>query len=143
MGIFKDLAPAVRKETKRVAVMTAVGVILMWVIFAAGHAIAPGRIPFNWTVLLGGLCGGAVAVLNFLMMGITVQKAASAPDEDSARLRVRASYSRRMMMQMLWVVLAIVLPCFQFAAGILPLLFPSTGIKILALTGRINSSGRS
>ena len=35
------------------------------------------------------------------------------------------------MMQMLWVILAIVLPCFQFVAGILPLLIPGTAIKLV------------
>ena len=35
------------------------------------------------------------------------------------------------MMQMLWVILTIVLPCFQFVAGILPLLIPGTAIKLV------------
>ena len=66
-------------------------------------------------------------------MGLTVQKVAAQTNEDAARTRMKASYSQRMMAQMLWVVLAIVLPCFQFAAGIIPLLFPSMGIKIMGI----------
>mgnify|MGYP000345413049 FL=1 len=36
-------------------------------------------------------------------------------------------------MQILWVILAIVAPCFHFVAGIAPLLFPGTGIKIMGI----------
>ena len=41
------------------------------------------------------------------------------------------------LMQMLWAVLAIVLPCFQFAAGILPLLIPGTAIKLMGIKNSI------
>ena len=71
--------------------------------------------------------------LNFFLMGVTVQKVASEANEDNARLRMKASYSRRTLLQMAWVVVAIAAPCFQFAAGILPLLFPSFGIKLRGL----------
>ena len=56
-------------------------------------------------------------------------------DEADARAMMKASYSRRMLMQGCWVVLAIILPCFQFAAGLIPLLFPGIGIKIANLAG--------
>lgn len=132
-SFFSDIQPAVKKETKRVAVMTGVGVILMWVIFGALHFFVPEKIPFNYTVILGGLAGGAVAVLNFFLMGLTVQKVAASTDEDSARMKMKASYSQRMLIQMLWVIVAIVAPCFHYAAGIIPLLFPGTGIKLMGI----------
>ena len=139
MNMFKDLAPAVKKETARVARITAICVVLMWVVFGILHAVMPEKVPLDYSVFLGGTGGGLVAVLNFLLMGASIQKAAAAADEDGARARIRLSYSRRMMMQMLWVIIAIVAPCFHFAAGILPLLFPSLGIKILTLTGKIST----
>ena len=80
-----------------------------------------------------GIGGGAVAVLNFFLMGLAVQKAASASDEGTARMKLKASYSQRFLMQILWVILAIVAPCFHFVAGIAPLLFPGTGIKIMGI----------
>ena len=36
-GLFGGLQPAVKKETKRVAVLTIVGVALMWAVFAVLH----------------------------------------------------------------------------------------------------------
>ena len=131
------MAPAVRQETRKVAIYVIGGVVLMWAGFAVGHRVDPQRIPFDYTVLLGGLGGGTVAVLNFLLMGMTVQKVASSEDEQLARSMMRASYSRRMMMQMLWVVAAIVAPCFQFVAGLLPLLFPGAGIRLAGVLGAL------
>ena len=130
-SILDNVQPAVKKETKRVVKITAVGLILMWILFAVLHFTMPDKVPLDYTVFLGGIGGGAVAVLNFFLMGLAVQKAASASDEGTARMKLKASYSQRFLMQILWVILAIVAPCFHFVAGIAPLLFPGTGIKII------------
>lgn len=132
-SILDNVQPAVKKETKRVVKITAVGLILMWILFAVLHFTMPDKLPLDYTVFLGGIGGGAVAVLNFFLMGLAVQKAASASDEGTARMKLKASYSQRFLMQILWVILAIVAPCFHFVAGIAPLLFPGTGIKIMGI----------
>lgn len=132
-NFWENVQPAVKKETKRVAVSTLIGVIVMWIVFAVLHMTMPDKVPLDYTVFLGGICGGLIAVLNFFLMGLTVQKVAASTDEDAARSRMKASYSQRMMLQMLWVIVAIVAPCFHFAAGIVPLLFPGMGIKILGI----------
>ncbi|MDO4339154.1 MAG: hypothetical protein Q4C91_13895 [Eubacteriales bacterium] len=137
-SLFGDIQPAVKKETKRVCISTAAGVVLMWIAFAVLHFAMPQQVPFDYTVILGGIGGAAIAVLNFFLMGLTVQKVAASTDEDAARSRMKASYSQRMLLQMLWVVVAIVAPCFQFAAGILPLLFPSIGIKLMGIMNKCN-----
>lgn len=131
--VFDSVQPAVKKETKRVVGMTGIGLILMWILFAVLHFAMPDKVPLDYTVFLGGIGGGAVAVLNFFLMGLAVQKAASASDEGTARMKLKASYSQRFLMQILWVILAIVAPCFHFVAGIAPLLFPGTGIKIMGI----------
>jgi hypothetical protein len=43
------------------------------------------------------------------------------------------SYSQRMLLQIIWIIIAIAAPCFHFAAGIAPLFFPSIGIKLRAI----------
>ena len=138
------IQPAVKKETLRVAAFTLAGTAVMFAVFAIGHRIWPEYVPFDYRVILGGLAGSAVAVLNFFLMGLTVQKIASQTDEEKARLIMKSSYSRRLLMQLLWIILAIVVPVFQFAAGIAPLFFPSLGIKLrgilMALSGKNPSS---
>ncbi len=132
-SILDNVQPAVKKETKRVVKITAVGLILMWILFVVLHFAMPDKVPLDYTVFLGGIGGGAIAVLNFFLMGLAVQKAASASDEGTARMKLKASYSQRFMMMILWVIVAIVAPCFHFAAGIAPLLFPGTGIKLVGI----------
>ena len=132
-SILDNVQPAVKKETKRIIKITIVGLILMWILFAVLHFAMPDKVPLDYTVFLGGIGGGAVAVLNFFLMGLAVQKAASASDEGTARMKLKASYSQRFLMQILWVILAIVAPCFHFVAGIAPLLFLGTGIKLMGI----------
>ena len=133
MSLLENIQPAVKKETKRVIVITLLGLFLMWILFAALHFIMPDKVPLDYTLFLGGIAGGCVAVLNFFLMGLAVQKAAAAEDEGTARMKIKASYSQRFMMQVFWVIIAIIAPCFHFVAGIAPLLFPGTGIKIVGI----------
>ena len=137
-GLLENVQPAVKKETKRVVMITGAGLILMWILFAILHFTMPDKVPFDYTVILGGIGGGVIAVLNFFLMGLAVQKAASATDEGTARMKLKASYSQRFMMMILWVIVAIVAPCFQFAAGIAPLLFPGTGLKFVGIFHKAN-----
>lgn len=132
-SILDNVQPAVKKETKRVIKITAAGLILMWILFAILHFAMSDKVPLDYTVFLGGIGGGAIAVLNFFLMGLAVQKAASAADEGTARMKLKSSYSQRFMMMILWVIVAITVPCFQFVAGIAPLLFPGTGIKLVGI----------
>ena len=45
--MFADVQPAVRKETKKVAIGTFVCVVLMWAVFGIGHLAVPEQIPFE------------------------------------------------------------------------------------------------
>ena len=137
-GLLENVQPAVKKETKRVVMITGAGLILMWILFAILHFTMPDKVPFDYTVILGGIGGGVIAVLNFFLMGLAVQKAASATDEGTARMKLKANYSQRFMMMILWVIVAIVAPCFQFVAGIAPLLFPGTGLKFVGIFHKAN-----
>ena len=134
--LFDRLQPAVRKETKRITAVTFSGVVLMWVVFAILHLAAPESVPFDYTVILGGIGGGVIAALNFFLMALTVQNVASQTDEDEARSRMKVSYRQRLLLQIVWIIVAMAAPCFQVVAGIAPLLFPSLGIKAMAVIKR-------
>lgn len=127
------LQPAVKKETQKVVVYTVVGVVLMWIVLFLLRPTMPDKIVFDYTTILAGIIGGGVAILNFFLMGISVQNIAATEDQDLAKKKMKTSYSQRMALQLIWVVIAIAAPCFYFVAGILPLLFPSLGIKFMAV----------
>lgn len=132
-NFLENVQPAVKDETKKLAISVSVCVVLMVAVFFILNWFMPEKVPFDYTVILAGVIGGFVAVLNFFLMGLTVQKVVVVEEEDRAKAQMRASYTQRMLMQMLWVVLAIVLPIFQMIAGILPLFFPGIWFKIRGL----------
>ena len=135
------LQPAVKKETVNVLLYTGIGTVLMWIVFFILHLIMKEEIPFDYTVFLGGAGGFFIAVLNFFLMALTVQKVAAEVDEKKAASIMKMSYTRRMLLQILWLVAALWAPCFQWVAGFIPLLFPGAGIKIAGImkAGKINS----
>ena len=45
MNLFKDLAPAIKKETKRVGIFTFSGVVVMWIVFADPSRMHAGKSP--------------------------------------------------------------------------------------------------
>ncbi len=124
------IQPAVKTETGRIAIATAIGVLIMYVVFFVLHMVVPNWAPFDIKVILGGIGGFIVAVGNFFWMALTVQKVASMEDEKGARSTMGVSYRYRTLIQLLWVILAIVVPVFNLVAGIVPLFIPSLFIKL-------------
>ncbi|MGX8687326.1 MAG: hypothetical protein ACSW8K_05945, partial [bacterium] len=104
---------AVKKETVRIAAGTAVGVLVMFAVFFGLHIFMPESVPFDYKVILGGLGGGCVAILNFFLMSLMVQKVTSIEDRESqagkdlAYATVRASFRNRMAIQILWMAAAL------------------------------------
>lgn len=129
------IQPAVKKETSRFAAGTAILTLFMFVVFLSLHRLRPEMVPFNFKVILSGILGAVVAAGNFFLMGLTVQKVTSAETENAAYQAMKASYRFRIASQLLWAVLALGLPFFNGAAGILPLFFPSICIKAGSILG--------
>ena len=131
---MRSVSPAVKQETMRIASGTAIGVVLMWVVFFFLHQANPEKIPFDYTVFLAGIGGFIFAAGNFFLMVLTVQKVAAETDEGRARQRMQVSQRQRTLLMLAWGGVALAAPCFNGAAGIIPLLFPSMVIKIYYLT---------
>lgn len=134
------LQPAVKKETAYIAAATLAGSAVMVVVFAILHAAFPGWAPFDLTVFTGAAGGSIVAVANFLWMGITVQKitAMDETDGDRAKNTMALSLRFRMLMQIIWVIIAVTVPFINMVSGIVPLFIPGTAIKLrgIAEAGR-------
>ena len=128
------LQPESKRELKRIAGGTALCTAAMWVIFAALHLVGWAR--FDYRVVLGGLGGAAIAVANFAGICFVVQKIIDEPDEKRRKAKLQLSHNGRMLMQAVWVVVAIAAPCFQPFASVLPLFFPRITIYYLQITGK-------
>ena len=118
------------KETKRIAV----GTVIMLVVMLAVYAVL-GK--FTVGVLLGGLLGSAYAIFNFFMLGMTLQKAASMTDQQMAHMKVRSSYSTRMIGMLILAVVPFALPFVEGIPCLIALLFPRATIFVLQVTGQI------
>lgn len=118
------------KETKRIGV----GTVIMLVVMLAVYAVL-GK--FTVGVLIGGLLGSAYAIFNFFMLGMTLQKAASMTDQQMAHMKVRSSYSTRMIGMLILAVVAFALPFVEGIPCLIALLFPRATIFVLQVTGQI------
>ena len=123
-----------KKELLRIACGVSLCTAVMWVVFAALHLV--GWVVFDYRVLLGGIIGALVAIGNFAGICFVVQKVIDEPDEKKRKAQLQISYNTRMLLQALWIIIAIAAPCFQAFAGVLPLLFPRVTIYYLQITGK-------
>lgn len=129
MKWLRSIDPVVKKETLYIGCVTLVLTTLMEAVF-----LIIGK--WDLTVLLGGLLGAAVAVLNFFLMAFTVQRAVGKEKDDAAKL-VRASQSLRMVMQVAFCAAGAALPgVFNLIALVLPLLFPRIAVMLHPYIGQ-------
>ena len=122
----------VQEATRRETCHIALGVLVFSVVMQ-GVFWAIGR--WEWGVLWANLLGGGYAVLNFFLLGLTVQKIAAETDEKKAKLKLQGSYTLRMLGTLAVIVIAVKVPCFVWPAAVIPLLFPRLTILAMQIMG--------
>ena len=151
------IQPATRQETLRMAIGVAILTVLMVGIF-----LIIGM--FDVTVLAGAAFGGAFAVLNFFLMALSVQKAAEmmsgvhlppeevgengevieqplSPEAAKARQKMQLSYTGRMLLTVVFAIIALLVPAIHPVAALIPLLFPRIVIMIQGLVQKNGKAG--
>lgn len=123
------LQKAVKDETIFVALGSLILSVLMVIVFFALNRAFPDKVPMDASVLIGAIGGCAVAVGNFFLMALTVQKVAGIENYEQAYRSMQISYRYRTFLQLIWCVLSMVLTFINPVAGMLPLLWPSLLIK--------------
>ena len=103
--------------------------VILVIVFFVLHRVFPERVPMDLPVIIGAVGGCAVAIGNFFLMAVTVQKVAGIENYDQAYRSMQVSYRYRTFLQLIWCVLCMVLKFINPVAGILPLLWPSLLIK--------------
>ena len=120
------MSDVVKKEAGYIAAGTIVLSAVVQILWAVFYQ-------YDLSVFWGGLWGGAVAVLNFVLMGLTVQKVADEPDQLSAKRRMQASYQYRMMLTIFATILAIIIPGINWIMAAASLFFPRLTILVMPL----------
>ena len=119
---------AVKKETMHIAVGTLLlTAVMLLVFFVMGRLDQP--------VVLGALLGSSFAILNFFLLGLSVQKSVSSDNATRGKLVMTLSYSLRMLAMMGVVVAGLSLPYFSWVTVVLPQLFPRLTIAGMQLLG--------
>ena len=88
-------------------------------------------------ILLGVAGGTVVAIANFTILCLPVQKAVDIEDKKAMKARFQLSYNLRLILQAGWVVLCLALPQIHFIAGAAPVLFPNAVIFYLQRTNKL------
>ncbi len=130
------LQSASRKELKRITK----GVLVCDVIMIAGLFLLSqfgiGQFTLS-RILLGAAGGSIVAIANFAVMCLTVQSAVEITDQKKMKAFFQTSYNFRLMMQALWVIVALLVPQIHVLAGAAPILFPNAVIFYLQAKGKL------
>ena len=117
--------PTVRRETLYIAACVLVLSAVMELVFLALQM-------WDVSVLWGNLLGGAAAVLNYFLMGLTIQHAVGM-DAKHAASKMHLSQALRMLMLLVVGILGIALPAFHVVALLVPLFFPRIAIMFRPL----------
>ena len=120
------MSDVVKKEAGYIAAGTVLLSALVQIVWAIVYT-------YDSSVFIGGLWGGTVAILNFVLMGIAVQKVANETDQMSAKRRMQASYQFRMMLIIFTTVLAVIIPGVNWMMAAVSLFFPRLTILVMPL----------
>lgn len=125
---------ASKAQIKRISAGSGICLLLM----LAGFYLLSfwGLCPFDYTVILSGAVGTLIAIGNFSLLCLTIQKAAAAAEQKKMKAGFQLSYNARLIVQAAWIVAAFLLPCFYAPAAAIPLLFPSVVISFAHLKER-------
>ena len=130
------LQPASKQEVKRIAIGTlAFDVILIGALFLLSQF---GIGTFSYRVFTGVAGGTVVAILNFAIMCLTIQKATNLTDDQKTmKAFIQGSYNGRLLLQAGWIVVAMVVSHIHVIAAAAPLLFPTMTIFYLQSKGKL------
>lgn len=129
------LDPVVKKENIYMIIGCAVCTVVVQLVFWAVGL-------YDYTVLLGGLWGFFIAVLNFFIMTLAIQKAVSADDEQQAKMRVQASYTQRMLLLVALMFVGVVVPFMHWAPVLISVFYPRVVITVRGAIMSIKNRGK-
>lgn len=116
--------------------------IAVWVLILSAVMQAVFLIIGQWNagVLIGNLLSGICACLNFLLMGVTVQKALDKEQKDASAM-MKFSQTMRLFMQFAFAAVGVIF--FNPVASIIPLFFPRIAVAFRPFIGKRADGGQN
>lgn len=119
---MKKTDPTVKKETLYIAAWTVILSVLI-------HSIFLVLKKWNMGVLYGNIIGIVLAVMNFFLMGRTVQNALEKEEKDAKNAMKASQMLRYLMIIVVVAVSAVFKNYINVTAVIIPLLFPRIAVQ--------------
>lgn len=132
------LQQASRKEIVRISIGVLICDAIMILTLLVLSLVGVGTFSL-FRILLGAFFGSIVAIANFTLLCLTVQRAAETEDQRLMKRRFQLSYNLRLLIQAAWVVVCFAVPQIHFAAGAAPILYPNIVIYFLQIRGKLVS----
>lgn len=131
----KEVIKIEKKNKIDKVVWKEVSFIAIWMLIFSGIMEAVFLVIGKWdyTVLLGNLLSGIMGVVNFLLLGMTVQKAVSSDDVKYAKNLMKTSQSLRLLMMGVVIGIGAIFDCFNIWATIIPVFFPRIAMVIRSI----------
>ena len=131
--MLSKIDPTVKRMTVYIAACVLVLSLMMQAVYLVIGA-------WNVTVLLGNLLGAFAAVLNFFLMGLTIQRSLTFAEEDAKKF-IQVSQSLRMLMILVFCAVGAAVPVFDLLAVVLPQFFPRIGTMLWPRISKEQESG--
>ena len=129
------LQAASLREVKRIACGTFVGGVALIAVMFVLSLMNIGT--FDYRVITGTVGGCIVAVINFTMMCMTIQRAVNISEQKAMKAFIQGSYNGRLLLQAGWIVASYMMPWTNVFAAAIPLLFPNLMIFYLQARGKL------
>ncbi len=124
-----QLDPVVKKELRFIALAALICSVLVqvgfWLVSLWVEAVS-----WDYTVALGGVLGYILAVFNFFLMCLAVQRSVSDPDPRHAQLAMKASYTRRMLMILAVLIVSFVVDAIHWLPVAAAVFYPTVSIFV-------------
>ena len=133
------LQPASRKEVSRIAVGTLIcdGVMIAALFLLSQLGVGAFDVK---KILIGAAIGSVIAIVNFIILCLTIQSALEIENKRKMKARFQTSYNVRLLIQALWIVACFFLrKNIHFFAAAAPVFYPSIWLVYLQLSGKLNT----
>lgn len=124
---MKSLSDDIKREISFITAWIVIFSAVMQGVFLILHFF--GIVKWDYTAVLGNLLGAVFSVLNFVLLGFTVESVVN-KEEKQAQASIRISRMLRNLMIGAVIIIGIYAPIFNIWTVALPFFFPKIGILL-------------
>lgn len=124
---MKSLSDDIKREISFITAWIVIFSAAMQGVFLILHFF--GIVKWDYTAVLGNLLGAVFSVLNFVLLGFTVESVVN-KEEKQAQTSIRISRMLRNLMIGAVIIIGIYAPIFNIWTVALPFFFPKIGILL-------------